>query len=468
MATPERFRTHKGDGASCKHLRRVPANNQTIHLSTIALLSLCAALYLFVAFHLGLGTYDGAPDEWMRSLVPQAIASGNLFPSGYDEEAIYDLGNWSYAFYPQMLGSYVSAAFMALAKLIGAGTSMVFVSGRFGSILLSLITLACMFLCVKTIVDKRSGGGCQGIFFGNVTIVLLGFWPQYAFISSYMNNEIVALCGASIMCCMLSIGHLDGWTIRRGLLLAIGIIVAALGYWNVYGFILAAILLFIGSVVSQRDLPRESKAKIIGFAALLSALGTLPFFALNLVRYGDVTGMSAFHSAYERWLEGGGEVLQHPYSQGLASLLLDTDYLKTTVKSFIGFFGYMTIPLSPMLYLLYATVVAAGVLAYILTARAYRGGHRVACYLAAAFSSCVTVALSLYYTLTVDYQPQGRYVICILIPLVLLVTLGFARIVRNSRLRARLCKLCCGLYCLLAWSIFLATSSANNWVGVSL
>lgn len=94
----------------------------------------------------------------MRALVPQAIANGSLLPSGYDEEVIYGLGNWSYAFYPQMLGSYLSAAFMAIAKLLGAGANMVFVSGRFASVVLSLVTLACMFLCVKTIVEKRSGG----------------------------------------------------------------------------------------------------------------------------------------------------------------------------------------------------------------------------------------------------------------------------------------------------------------------
>lgn len=283
-----------------------------------------------------------------------------------------------------------------------------------------------------------------------------------------MNNEIVALCGVAIMCCMLAKGCLGGWTIRKGLLLAVGIIVAALGYWNVYGFILAAIVVFIGSVATQTDLPSGDKITIIGLAALLSAAGTFPFFILNLARYGDLTGMSAFHAAYERWLQDGGEVLQQPYSQGLARLLRDTEYLKLTVKSFVGYFGYMAIPLSRALYRVYCAIAAAGVAAYAFHARAYKGRYSKPFYLAAAFSSFVTIALTLYYTLKVDYQPQGRYVIYILIPLVLLMALGFARVVQNNKFRMRLCILCCRLYCLLAWSIFLTISAEYSWVGVSL
>ena len=107
----------------------------------VALLACLALLYTWMAAHLGVGTMAGAPDESMRSLVPRAIAAGNLFPSGYDPEVIYFLGNWSYAFYPQALGAYLSAFFMKVTELLGFSENACFEAGRMASVCLSVVAL---------------------------------------------------------------------------------------------------------------------------------------------------------------------------------------------------------------------------------------------------------------------------------------------------------------------------------------
>lgn len=82
----------------------------------------CAVFYIWIATRIEIsGFYTSAPDEKMRSLVPLAIAHGNIFPSGYDPEVIPEAGNWSYAFYPQMAAAYLSAGFMAISNALGLG-----------------------------------------------------------------------------------------------------------------------------------------------------------------------------------------------------------------------------------------------------------------------------------------------------------------------------------------------------------
>lgn len=67
----------------------------------IATLGVIAVYYLIWAAGL---KFNGNPDELMRYLVPKYIYNHGNLPTGYDKEAVYQLGNWSYAFYPQMLG----------------------------------------------------------------------------------------------------------------------------------------------------------------------------------------------------------------------------------------------------------------------------------------------------------------------------------------------------------------------------
>ncbi|PLS31862.1 hypothetical protein Uis1B_0401 [Bifidobacterium margollesii] len=380
-----------------------------------------AMYYLYGAFVLESGT-GGGPDEGMRSLIPRCIINGNLLPSGYDHCAIYHLGNWSYAFYPQMLGGYFSAAFMAVAKVLGASASIVYMSGRIASVCFGLLAVFALNRTIGIIYARRN----NIVLIRCIATVLLGFWPQFAFLSSYMNNDIVALSGVAVLTYALVSGLKNRWTVRSAVVLAIGIVLCGLGYWNSYGFILMAVIIFLISVCMQNRGNAMALAKIIGTAAGLSAVLILPWFMVNLVRYDDLIGMTTFHNRYEAWLNGGGLVLQHPYRHGIFDLLLKTDFVESTVDSFIGRLGYMSVVMPLKLSLIYrAGVVVGMILALAQFPRLWRSAGFRMMAVGWGIASSITLALFLYYTVHTDYQPQGRYIIYLLIPLVIAMVVGF-------------------------------------------
>lgn len=433
----------------------------------VALLVLCGALYVWMATSIGLGTEAGAPDESMRSLMPTAIAAGNLFPSGYDPDAIYFLGNWSYAFYPQVLGAYASALFMWLAGLAGLSANAAFCAGRLASVCFGLVALAFASRTAERLAPRV---GVDARLAGAGTIVLMGLWPQFAFLSSYMNNDIVALCGTVLITYALVEGLSGGWTTGRALALSAGVIVAALGYWNAYGFVLAGIVVFTASLL-RSEAERGEKIRLFLTAAVPAAVCVLPFFALNVVRYGDLLGMATFREQYQLWLDEGGEVLQHPYGGDVVSLLLHSDLAERTWQSFIGVFGYMTYYLPFALYLAYTFLSCACAGSFLSRAfeRRLLAGTWARVLAAAILLSClVTVALLAVYAMGTDYQTQGRYVIYLLPPLVVAMALGVAPregATRGGRVLA--CALL-ALFAIVGVVVLLHASAACGWNGVDV
>lgn len=433
----------------------------------VALLACLAVLYTWMAAHLGVGAMAGGPDESMRSLMPRAIAAGNLFPSGYDPEVIYFLGNWSYAFYPQALGAYLSAFFMKAAEILGFSENACFEAGRMASVCLSVVALTFASLAAERVARRMR---LDARLAGAGAIVLMGLWPQYAFLSAYMNNEIVALAGVCLIIYSLVSGLMDGWGAGARAALSAGVIVAALGYWNAYGFILAGVGTFVWSLV-RMEVPAREKARLFLTAAIPAAVCVLPFFALNVVRYGDLLGMATFHERYQQWLDAGGQVLQTPYAGGIASMLLESEYVTSTWRSFIGVFGYMSYLLPFLAYLAY-TALACALSGAFLARGAREGalsgwGGRVLSG-AVALGCAVTVALSLYYSLATDYQPQGRYVIYLLPPLAMAMALGAAPREEGSRAGRVACACLLAAFAVAGLAILACASIDCGWTGVDV
>lgn len=379
--------------------------------------------YTYIAFSLGLGIFDGGPDEVMRSLVPRCILNGELVPSGYDECAIYDIGYWSYAFYPQMLSAYLSAFFMSLARMFGISDDIVFMCGRFASIFFAMIAVYAVANAIRTIFASSE----KRFFLEICSIILLGFWPQFAFLSTYMNNDIVALSGVAVMFSALISGMKLGWNIPRGLLFAVGVVFCGLGYWNSYGFILVLVVVFILSVILQYQSDHKKVISIIASSAGFSAILVVPWFILNFIRYGDMIGMSVFRTRMNEWIAtvGEGSSLQNPYMLGIRSLLLDTDYVENTLQSFVGNIGYMAIELPFVFTIIFYMLVgvSAGLSISHLRARMHSINY-VLLLAGAIIGSIITIGLSLYYSTRVDYQPQGRYIIYILVPIIMMIVVA--------------------------------------------
>lgn len=383
---------------------------------------------------------SGGPDEGMRYLIPRFIYENGALPTGYDAATIHSMGNWSYAFYPQFLGPIISAMFMSVVSVFNSSSDALIYAARMTSVLFGV--LAIYFVGRSAEVLFKGNKNAKLISFA--TMLLFAMWPQVAFLSGYVNNDIIALCGVSIIVFACISGYKEKWGAKNTSILAFGFVVCLLSYSNSYGFVLFGGLFFLVSLYWQMSLRRQT-FKLIGVVAAITLLFAGPFFIRNAVVYqGDAMGMSSFRERTLEWESETGLEAQKSYGEltggGLMDLLTDKNYVTTQLESSVARFGKMRIAPLEQYINVYRTFIQIGIAGCLLALvkggvrymrqdkslrvalSKMKYGHMLAvCLLAACMT---TVALSIYYTLTIDYQPQGRYIIYLLVPLVLATVYG--------------------------------------------
>ncbi|WP_411348088.1 phospholipid carrier-dependent glycosyltransferase [Paenibacillus sp. WLX2291] len=309
------------------------------------------------AYHI---PFNNAPDELMRYQIPQFIFNHGKLPTGYDPEVIYWLGNWSYAFYPQFLGSIFSALFMGIMSIIKNSDHALLFAARLTSVLFGMIAILFTGKSIELITKSKK--------FSILGMVFMAFLPQFTFLSSYVNNDIIAVSGASIVVFSMIKAYQNQWNIKNSICLALGFIICGLGYSNSYGFILMGGLFFIISNILNFKMNRTTLKQIItnfSVVFILTAVVTFPFFIRNYMLYSDFLGMNTFRKEYLRWLAEGGQVLQQPYKGDLFKLLFDNQARETVIHSFIGQFGYMNVIMSESYYDFYLYLGIVGVISVI-------------------------------------------------------------------------------------------------------
>lgn len=401
-------------------------SRKRFHLLQLGVIFLICLWCCHIAYQLPM---DQAPDEGMRYLIPKYIYSHHTLPTGYDKEAVYELGNWSYAFYPQLLGAILSAGFMRVMAIFSASEHALLFAARMTSVLFSAIALYFTSQSILKLTKNRAAS--------LLGLIALGLMPQYTFLSSYVNNDIIAVAGASLVVYAMICAVNEGWNFKESLLLSAGFIICALGYLNSYSFILCGGLFFLIFNLIAIQKKKTTQAlfwKNFALIFVLCAVCIFPFLIRNYLLYHDIFGMSAFREAYMQWLEDGGKVLQKPY-HSLTKLMGDQGFKDATFQSFVGRFGYMTIPMGQPYYLFFKWIFGLGVFGFLLQTlknrktalleNADKAMKRLA--FAMVLSAClITFGLQIYYTLFIDYQPQGRYIMSIAPALFIAVSIGFA------------------------------------------
>ncbi|MES2630708.1 MAG: hypothetical protein V4611_02015 [Patescibacteria group bacterium] len=371
------------------------------------------------------GGVMGGPDELMRLLVPQYIHNHGTLPTGYDSEAIYGTYYWSYAFYPQFLGPIISALFMGIVGLVHNTPHALDLAARLTSVLFAVGTVAVVGLITRKLFEKNS----YKEIYMYAAMILVAAWPQFAFLAGYVNNDIIALFGVSVIIYACLLGLKDNWNYKNSLLLAVGFIVCILGYVNSYGFVLFGGLFFIASLVMQNQAVKKIWI-MIGVVAITTLVVAGPFFIRNAVIYnGDFLGMRTFK---ERSIEGerdNGGNSQQTYAEVVkrssATIFVDKQYITNQSESFIARFGAMNIRPSNSQILIYEIFIIVGGLGLLWMLFAYRkkiltqaNRQKLFYGIFILLGSITTIGLSIYYTLAIDYQPQGRYIIYLLAPLI--------------------------------------------------
>ena len=317
-------------------------------------------------------------------------------------------------------------------------------------------------------------------------VALLALLPQLLYLFVYVNTDGIALFSTAMIFNYWLIGIEKRWDRRSCTGLAIGVSCCALSYFNAYGFALMSVVLFVGSLIvfygkrGAKDCVVVVLKRGLFITGIVFLLCGWWFIRCAILYDGDFLGLSTPAKYGEKYAqeEYKPSVKQSVKEQGksLEEMLKKEvdggmEWATTTYRSTIGYFGFFEYPLGLDIYGIHKKLFMLGILGIlvhiILTAlwgigvwlnrkrecpvvAKYRRGLAVisgsehpaftvenqvlspANFFILQFSlvCCIIipVLLSLVYSYTDDFQPQGRYIMTFIIPVMYFTAAGTERV----------------------------------------
>lgn len=380
---------------------------------------------------------DNAPDEQMKKMICQYIYENNVLPKGDDPAIINGLWGTSYGFTP-ILSYMISSLFMKITSIFTTSEFALLVAARFVSV---LCYTGLAIMAIKIGEKLFNNKAYKWLF-----IILITCLPQMLFLGSYINNDSIAVFSISLIIYAWIIGLESKWNYKSVIILAIGIGICALSYYNAYGYILTSMIIyvfsyFINKVDGKIDVKNLlKKGSIIAIIAFIIAGW---WFVRSYIIYdGDFLGLKTSDACTEIHAQENFKPSKIPnpnhLNMSFSDMLFKQKWIAGTMKSFIGVFGYCSIPIPYIVYRLYYVMYIIAFLGYILyiikniKMQYYkREKNRLLLEVIFVINMCITVVLSLYYSYFCDFQPQGRYIMPLLIPLMYFITKGLQALLHN-------------------------------------
>ncbi|MEA4888392.1 MAG: hypothetical protein VB070_02880 [Clostridiaceae bacterium] len=409
-------------------------------LAAIAFTILSFSVYLCWAVIL---PFDAAPDEGMRYQIPQFIYHYGTLPHGGDPLIRNAAWGISYGFTP-ILSYMIGALFMRITGIFTTDAAALLLSARLVSVLCNTGTVIICFL----IAGRLFKGLYRWLF-----VCFVAFLPQFMFIGAYVNNDSLAIFSTAMIVYAWIRNLSSRWAWPDCVLLAVGVSLCALSYYNAYGFILCSILLYLGdryqayralhcaaNSLPAREFWRETGRRaglMVGIVLLLAGW----WFIRNAIIYqGDILGMRTSDYYGELYGVGGCKpsLSNSAYHMhwSLWRLLITEHWLQNSYKSFIGCFGYMNIWLDKRIYLFFTilwSLAITGLLSLALShkdRRPFISVSRQGLFTGIMLLALpIPFALSLYYTFFCNLQPQGRYLLPMVIPMMVFITRGAQQLI---------------------------------------
>lgn len=304
-------------------------------------------------------------------------------------------------------------------------------------------------------------------------VIMIAFLPQFAFLGSYINNDSLALFSISMIIYSWIFAYENKWNVKSCILLGTGIGICALSYYNAYGYILFSIIFFIASNIflnNKFDFKDILKKGVIiaGIAFLIAGW----WFIRNAIIYnGDFLGLSTETEYSEMYAkpEFKPSARKTPKREGksLWQMISSMHWARMTYRSFIGLFGYMSILIPLFIYRDYFILFVIGFIGFlfgfkelfIYNKEKNNDKNKILMNFSFVGTIIIPIILSLYYSYTSDFQPQGRYIMPMLIPFMYFIVFGISKlldkIVKNKIIKNILITILIGiiiyicLFCLI-------------------
>lgn len=402
---------------------------------------------------------DEGPDEKMKYDIIKYIVEFGKLPHGGAAEVRSEIWGLSYGFTP-ILSYMIAAVFVKFASLFTANIAVMYIAARLVSV------LCCTGMCVFVIkiADKLFKSKIKWLF-----IIIATILPQLLFIGSYINNDSLALFSISIIVYGWIKGLESNWDYISCSILGVGLGICALSYYNAYGYILTSIIVFILSffIKSERKKISVLLLNILKKGILVAGIAFLIagwWFIRSWVLYdGDFLGLKISNEYAQEYAMDKCKPsnIVTPDKEGLTlkEMLVDRNWIKITYFSFIATFSVMSFQMSKLFYLIYLGLIFAGGLGYILKCftrkswNLYRTKKEKLLLLSMfVINIIIPIGLSLYYSYYSDFQPQGRYIMPMIIPFAYFIVKGiefYSNKINSIRIKNYFIYGICGLFTLL-------------------
>lgn len=369
--------------------------------------------------------YNSCPDEKMKWDICKYIAEHNSIPDGRDESIRDSAWGISYAFQP-ILAYMICAVFVKIASIFTTQQFALVVAAR----LVSTISMTLTIYFVIKIANKlfKDKGIYKYLF-----IIFIAFQPITAFLASYINNDSTAILAISMIIYLWILGLESNWKTKHCILLGGAVGFCALTYYNAYGYILCSVLICLSSAVLNKMDAKEIAKKALIVASVAFAVAGWWFVRNAIIYDGDILGtktqneygdkyaLEQYKPSVRKTPENSNESIWH--------MLNEDAWANTTAKSFVGIFGYHSILMSNKIYYSYLSLWLIGGLGCLLKFKdlfIYKKEEKSKYILNYIFviAIIIPILLSIIYSYTSDFQPQGRYIMGIIIPFVYFVVNG--------------------------------------------
>lgn len=401
-------------------------------------------------------SFDNAPDEEMKYDVCEYICNNLKLPHGGDESIRNSTWGISYAFTP-ILSYMFSGVFMRIVMHFTQNAFAIVFAARF----VSILCMVGYVIMNAKIGDKLFKGSYKWLYVAFVT-----FLPQVVFLGSYINNDSLALLSISIIVYSWIIGLEKNWNWKSCTLMAIGIGICALSYYNAYGYILCSVFIYcISSYIKKINIKEFFKKGIV--IALITFTLAGWWFVRNFILYdGDFIGLNVSKEYGEKYAleqyKPSNRLTPAHENMSLKYMLINKRWIHITIQSFIGLFGYMDVTMNKTFYTGYQAVGIIGLIGVIgnviilkiigliekIKKKEYKklkseekGKIKEKTLFTSIMIICIIIPiiLSIYYSYYSDFQPQGRYIMPIIIPFMYFITKGINNIlnfiIKNEKIQ---------------------------------
>lgn len=428
--------------------------------------------------------FNAGPDEPMRYLVADYILwHHGALPKGDDPAVRNEVWGISYAYYP-VVSYMVSALFMKISRFFGVRGADMIKAARMADVL--FVTGAVYFVVKasgKLFPKKKYPAETRWLF-----SALAGFMPQAIFLGTYINTDSLALLSAAVILYAWASYLRENWTWKNCILLAVGMAVCALSYYNAYGWILCSFFFFCLTILLCREEPFTERIRFLLSRGIVVAVVTLLlcgwWFIRNAILYnGDFLGRKSCAECAEKYAQKDYKPSLYPTPDKLKWTLKDVIFYQdpgwyhnwalTVCVSFIGTFGLMEIYMPYTVSKMYIAFFSAGILGVFLVRGTFnprksmyvtrkmtvaddiwkvrtkivsrKWSDKGIFHLMMVLLIIIPAGLFMYYVYYNDNQPQGRYLMPALYPLMYFVTLGWnnllTRIIKNEKVRSWICRI---------------------------